>query len=335
MINPFTILLNIVGILLVIGTGWVARRKGLLTGDAVSAFSHFTVDFAMPSLIISNMLRRVTPEMLAHSWFYPFIGIGVVFFSGLIGLAASPFAVTKEQRRTFIFIAGVMNWLYLPFILVKGTMHGAMEDEAIAVILLFHVGISPFIWSVGVWLLRGSALNRRVLLHHLRTPGLLAAAASILAVVFIPDTDVLFQTPEASAPVQVLVGHVIMKAISLLGELALPMALVLTGARMASMKPEERIPLRAIAAITGIRLVAIPLLTGLALNVAVALGAGISPAAATVILLVAAMPVALNSSLFIIRFGGDSALSAKSVVVTTFLCVITVPLISLLFGNIG
>jgi len=68
-----------------------------------------------------------------------------------------------------------------------------------------------------------------------------------------------------------------------------------------------------------------PILTWLSLRWVVP-----NPLMLGVIVTLMAMPTAATTAIFAEQFKGDSAMAAKLVVVSTILCVVTVPLISLL-----
>ncbi|MBN2711836.1 MAG: AEC family transporter [Planctomycetes bacterium] len=331
MTDWLTVFLKISSILLVILTGYYARKRGLFDENSSKLISHFVVDIAMPSLILGHMLRSVNPEMIRATWYYPLIGMSIVLLGWFVGWITQAFAGGANRKHTYSFLVAMTNWFYLPMVLVTSLTSGSEAEEAKYVILLFNLGIMLVLWTFGVWWLQGaSGISRETLMGVVKNPGLIATVGGMLLSALIPEVRTIHEVTPHNAGALLLAGRVVVDALAFLGSIALPMSLVMIGVQMGGMKMEDKTPVVAVASSVVGRLVVTPLLVYGIIVLCEGWGYPLSNTAKMVTLLVAAMPVALNSSLFVTRFGGDHAFAARSVVYSTFLSLVTVPLIMML-----
>jgi malate permease and related proteins len=110
-----------------------------------------------------------------------------------------------------------------------------------------------------------------------------------------------------------------------LGSITIPLSLVVTGAQLGAIHITGHRPSRAMAGIVLLRLILVPLLM---LPIAWLIQHSPWPMpfeGMMVGLIIAAMPVAVGSSIYTQRFNQDTQLAAQSILYTTFLSIITVP----------
>jgi predicted permease len=114
-------------------------------------------------------------------------------------------------------------------------------------------------------------------------------------------------------------------AASMMGGMTSPISMLLVGSILAKGKLRALLNDWRIVPVMAARLLVVPLgaffVLRLFVHNTVMLG---------VLVILSAMPVAAITSIFAERYGGDTALASKLVVLSTLLCVATVPLISLL-----
>ena len=161
-------------------------------------------------------------------------------------------------------------------------------------------------WTLGVLLMGGRrafSLKNAVL-----NPGVLGLAVSL--VLFL--TGLRFPFPIAGA-------------ISFLGDLNTPLAMVVIGAQLAAsdLPAAFRQPVLYLASL--LRLVVVPLLTALLL-----LPLGLSPGLYCALVLLSAVPTAGTTSLFAQRFGRDTAPAVQFITLSTLLSIATLPLFAVL-----
>src|SRR6266404_3746634 len=144
------VLVKIATMFLVILVGWWVRRRGYLPEETTRILSRFVVDIAFPALVFTQMLRTVTLGDLREGWFAPLLMGVLIVIAWLAGLLVAPWFCRTEQKSTFVFLAAIPNWIFLPLLIVQ-TMYG---DAGVRALLLDNVGAQLMLWSFGVWLLR-------------------------------------------------------------------------------------------------------------------------------------------------------------------------------------
>lgn len=298
---------KIVAMFLVMMAGWLARRRGWFTDQAANASGRFVIDIAFPALTFSQMLKTVDSGTLRASVPLLLTAIGLLAFTYFAAYAAS-FLAPRAHRPSFTFLGGMPNWIFLPLAIVPSVV----GDAGVRVVLLFNIPAQVFMWTVGVWVLRGGFRGAHSFQHLLTNPGLLATLAGILIAVLVPGVN------EIRAPA----WDSLRTALEMLGALTVPLSLVVTGAQLGAMRITGGWT-RELGALLGIRLIAAPLLSFAAIRAF----APLDDAAARVVMIIAAMPIGVSCAMFIERFGGDRELAARSIALSTLFSLLTLPLL--------
>jgi hypothetical protein len=330
-----SVLLKILAMFLVILVGWVARRRAYLTAETTRALSRFVVDVTMPALIVTQMLRTVDASTLAADWYLPLLGGGVLILGNAVGLLAAPFFTRRGERNTFIFLAMVANWVYLPLPIVQ-TLYG---DEGVRMLLLTNVGSQLVLWTLGVWTLRGGRPDLSSFKNLVTNPGLIATAVGIL-IALIPATrqivllgdwiagaDAAPGFEPAYADIGPLILGALYSAVKLAGDMTIPLSLIMTGAQLGELNVADHRPSMPLTGVIVTRLALAPV-------VAIAVGwligrvwTPIPEVPRMVTYIIACMPVAISCSIFTDRFGGDTSLAARGIFYSTLFSIFTVPFV--------
>jgi predicted permease len=113
----------------------------------------------------------------------------------------------------------------------------------------------------------------------------------------------------------------------MLGDLTIPLSLLVTGAQLRDAARTERADLLPLAGVVAGRLFVAPAAVLILLKVgATLLGLPLTGADFITIAIIATMPVAVSCTMFVERFGGDRKLTATGIFYTTLLSLVTVPL---------
>lgn len=315
------VLLKILSLLPLMLVGWLAARRGWAGRDTVAAASRFTVDLALPALTFTQLLRTVTPETLRAQWFLPIAGAGVMILAWLAGVAMAPLFGARGRWATFVFLVTICNSVYLPLPIAQA-LYG---DDGVRAVLLFNVGMVVVQWTLGI----GTLLGRpewRTMRDLALSPGLLATAAAIAAALAVPALRTLEGLDPRGAAPAALAGSALLQALSLLGTLTIPLALLVTGARLdvGGTGREGRLSLP-LGGVLFSRLLLAPAVTGVVMLLAAAAGFRLDEVSRRIIFLIACAPVAINCGVFTERYGGDSSLAAGAIFSSTLLSVASVP----------
>ena len=317
------VLLNIFAMFLVILAGWIARRRGYLNEHSTRHLSKFVVDFAMPAMVLTSLLRTIDPHRLAENMIFPLIGMTILFIGLAVGWAISPLCSSKSQQSTFVFLVAIANWIYLPLPIAQ-QLYG---DDGVRAVLLFNIGAQVMLWTVGVWTLRAGKPDWTSLRNLVTNPGIIATFAGIVLALLIPAARTIEGASLAHLSALSLVAKTVVTALVLLGSLTIPLALVVTGAQLGGLDLSDHSSSRALSGVVIGRLLLTPLVV-IALFWAVHYcGYTMAEHARMVAYLIACMPVAVSCSMFTDVFGGDTSLAARGIFYTSLLSLLSVPAI--------
>ena len=323
------VLVKIAAMFLVIVVGWLARRRGFLAAEFTATLSRLVVDVAFPALVFTQMLRTVNADALRAEWFSPLLAALIVFGAYFVGLAVSPLFCGPAQRKTFVFLVTIPNWVFLPLPIAEA-LYGA---AGVRTVLLCNAGAQLVLWSFGVWILHGSI--RQALRNLLTNTGLWATALGIALALLFPAVRELETVTAAGASLGGMLGGALVQALAMVGSLTIPLSLLTIGAQLGELTiAVHRFP-RPLWGVMLARLILAPLAM-LALGyAAIRAGIRIPDTTRMVCYLIATMPVAISCSVMTERYGGDATLAAEGIFYSTLFSLLTVPGIFWLIQRCG
>ena len=323
------VFLKIAAMFLVIVGGWLARRRGFLATEFTATLSRLVVDVAFPALVFTQMLRTVDGPSLREGWFAPLLCGALIFIAYFTGLLLAPVFSGGRQRNTFIFLAAIPNWIFLPLPIAQA-LYG---DSGVRTVLLCNVGAQIVLWSFGVWILHGEM--RQAVKNLFTNIGLWATAAGIFVALLFPSARDLETINPADASPALLLPGAIVQALAMVGSLTIPMSLLAIGAQLGELTIAVHHFPKILWGVLLARLVAAPLAT-LAIGLALMKGGFVIPEETRMTgCLIATMPVAISCSVMTERFGGDATLAANGIFYSTFFSLLTVPAIFYLARLLG
>jgi predicted permease len=320
------VLLKIGVMFLVMLAGWWASHRGYLDASISRTLGAFVVQVAFPALVFSQMVSTVSASGLRQGWWLPVFAGLALLLAGVIGhLVAGLFRIQPECRKTFIFLVGVPNWVFLPLPIAEA-LYGA---EGVRLVLLFNVGAQVVLWTAAVRLLAGRTTGDAAWRGVLMNPGLMATLAGAGVALIWPEAANLGQNPTGSS--RLLLAGMIDGGLKMLGGLTIPLSLLVTGAQLGELAKSGKMDVHSLSGVVVGRLLVAPFVTLVLVRTAAwLLGAPLSPAEFVTLAVILSMPVAISCTMFIERFGGDAGLSAAGIFYTTLLSLATVPLVVLI-----
>ena len=297
---------SLIALALCIAVGYFCRRRKMLNDTHVSGLSDLLIKVSMPCSIFISLMRPFSQELLLESVATFFI-TGIIFFlGGFLGIAiARLLKASPGERQVWRFglTFGNVGFMGIPVILAvfgyEGLFYVAMTMTSFN-LLTFTIGIRMF----------GTADDARQGFLKMFF-GNSALVATIIGFVFFLTG---FRLPVAFEG-----------GISLIADMTSPISMILIGAILAKHPLKDTFTdVRVLAPNAG-KLLVIPLVSLLILRWFVP-----NPVMLGVIITLMAMPPAASTAIFAEQFGGDAAAATRLVVVGTLICVVTVPLVSLL-----
>ncbi len=294
---------QMIQLFLVILLGFFLRRIGLLSPQADSLLTRLLLNVTLPAMVLDSVLTQagerdnsaVLAMFLIALGFFIFLTVLAFFLVKLLRLP-------REQQGHYMMMTVFSNSGFMGFPIV-GALFGPVSVFYAAI---FNIVFNVWSFTVGIFQLNYDAAGKaRVTLRTLLTPGIIA---SVLAV-FIYLADLSFPAPVASAMASV-------------GNITTPVAMLLVGSSLGSISPRELFCDWHMYPFTLVRQLVLPaaLLPLLRLFIHNEL------MCATVFTLTL-MPVANICLLLCNQYGGNTRLVARTVIFSTLLSLVTIPLL--------
>ena len=302
---------QILCILGLVGAGFLARRRGMLSAQGTNDLAHIALSLVYPALIFVSIAELSLADLRAHLSL-PLL-VMVIAFTGLgLGLLAVRFLgrVPPETARAFLFHCLINNYSFLPLPLVL-FRYG---DAGVALLIFSSVGYEILLWSLGVMLF-SRAERKRDQLKSLFSPPFLALLVSLA---WVAARDLL-PWPELPAWLA-LAGQTLRSGLRTLGLATIALSMLVAGSRFAVLEFKTILGWR-IWFVSAIRLVAVPLVMIPVLGLI-----PMDPVARGILYIISVMPSAMVSVLFSERYGGDTDFIAGGLLLTHLWALVTVPL---------
>lgn len=299
---------QVVILFFMIAAGFACAKFGVVKKEAKQAFSDLLVGVVVPCMVINSYLTPFDPQTLNNL----FLAYGLSILLLVVGGAVTFFCTartTPEHRPILRFACIYSNAAYMGFPLISVLFGSEGLLYASVFVTIFNI----LLWTQGVLMLQGTRLNlRQTIRTILTTPVLLAVAAGL----------VLYLT-------QIPVPELIRSPLEMIGNMNTPLSMFITGMMIAESDLKGLLSRKDLMPAVLIRLVLIPAVCFVLYRLL-----GLRGMAAQVVLLLEACPCAAITSVFAIRFGGDEELAAGTVVASTLLSIITLPLCALLLDTL-
>ena len=288
-------------VFILIGLGWLARASRIATPEAFGAVNRFGYFILYPAFLFTI----VTGADFSNSDAGPFVLAVLSGFIVMILLSLALRLVFRTDGPAFTSVfQGALRWNGFPLLAAATALYGPIGEQ------LIGIAFGPLVFMINIvcvlvlarWGATRAASWRAVLDQIVANPLILACGAGLLA--------------------QALrLTHLgpISEALRLLGQAAMPIALITVGAGL------DFGALRAdglkVATSTALKLLIAPVVLWGA-----AMVFGASPAAAAVAAGIGATPAAAAGYTLAREMGGDARLMAAIITATTIVSFITMPI---------
>jgi len=289
-------------VFILIALGWLARNRRIAAPEAFGAVNRFGYFVLYPAFLFT----LVTGADFSSGDAAPFV-LGVLSgFAAMMALALALRLVFRGDGPAYSSVfQGAVRWNGFPLLAAGGALYG--EDG----LALIGIAFGPLVFMVNIasvmvlarWGAAQATSWRAVFAQIIANPLILGCAAGLLAHAFgVTDFGPLSE------------------ALALLGQAAMPVALITVGAGL------DFKALRAdsvkIGVATALKLLVAPLVLW-----AAATACGASPLAAAIAAGIGATPVAAAGYTLAREMGGDVRLMAAIITATTILSILTMPIV--------
>ena len=286
--------------------GYTLCKLGYMGDKFDQKLSAIVIDVTCPALILSSVMGDRMPD---RTLILPLLGVGfLTYFVLLIFGFWVPRLISKnhDEQGMIGFALMFANVGFIGYPIVASIF----GPKAVFYAALLNVPNTFFIFTAGVMLVKGEYSIRQFNPKVLLSPALIGAFIAALLVAF------GVHTPEMIA-----------RPITMVGNITVPAALMIIGSSMARLPLREIIGSGKVYATSFLRLVIVPLSVYFLFRLC-----GVNTLINNINTVVIAMPVASFGTMFCMKYGRNPSLMTEATFITTLFSIITIPLITLLFG---
>ncbi len=295
---------QIMSLFLIVIVGYVMYKRTVIDDAAIVRYTKMIINISLPSQIITAFVSNV--GIVSNKEVLTVFGIAAVAYL-IYAIAGVMFVfvtrVPKRQRGTYIFMTMFGNVGFMGFPVITAIF----GEDALIYAVIFMVVFNVLVYSIGILLINTKEDFSFDVKKLVNMPFIAAVLSIILyfANIKLPD--------------------MVMTSLNFMGNITTPAAMLILGATVATMPVKELFDEWRIYPFIVVRLAILPLIAiGLMRYVPV------SDMIRGTVIVLSATPVATNTTMLAIEYGGDVKLGSKGVFFTTILCMLTIPLISAL-----
>ena len=290
---------QVVVLFLLIGTGMVAVKTGVLKLENKQALSNLLVYIIVPAMVVNSYRMEFSAQILRNL----LAAFGMSVLSVLLGTVITLLLTARKtgsRMPIFRFACIFSNAAYMGFPLISALFGSEGLLYASAYVTVFNI----LLWTLGYGLVSGGSSVKEVARSLVRTPVLYAIVVGLgIYLLQIPLPALITQ------PLELLAG------------VNTPLSMLITGMLIAAGDVRSIVTDKHIWKLASVRMLLIPALFGVL---------GFHGTAAQVVTLLECCPAAAITSVFAVQFGHDEHFAAGSVVLTTLLSIVTLPLCALI-----
>ena len=276
--------------------GFVCRKLNVLSEEGTATVSNIVVKIILPFYLFSAILNSGSAVDSKGVLLTLGLSLGMFLLSGLVALVIVPLLRPPAgDRGVYLFETMCGNVTYIGIPVCAAVLGGNAAFYG----SLLNIPYNLLCFSLGIWLLAGKLPLKKIL-----NPAFLSGvAAAILYLLRVP------------------VPSVLLDGCAFIGQATSPCAMLVIGSVLGSVPFKEIFTeWRAIPYVL-IRLVGLGAMMALLLSFI-----DVDPVLKGVVILMASMPAATNSTMLCTIYGGNRALSAKLIFLSTALSIVTIPL---------
>ena len=312
MIMDLSVLLsNLIGLFLLIGVGFFAVRAGILPAEASKPLTALLMKITVPATIVSSMLRPLDMGFLKMGASMLLVGMVILPLFSVVSLGLSRlFRVADGRRGMWCFCATFCNSGFMGFPVALALF----GEEGLALTVILSIPFNLMMYSIGAKMVCMD-LPRDGSAQAISWGKVIFSVINLSLVVGLFFYFTQIQLPQAvRGPLDYLAG------------VTTPLSMMITGMNLSQGKAGDIFRDRDILTAAGTRLLILPVLAWALMRLVPGLSSLVLGAA----LLNFSMPSPAAAALLGEQYGGDIQTAVRAVFVSSLLCIVTIPLVSLL-----
>ena len=301
----FTVFFQMLALLIMIGAGYFVTKKGMLDAHTNNQMSDLIVNIFNPMLVLASAANSVGQISLAAMKLAGIIAVGMFLAFIIAGMVLSPlFEKDRELRKIFqlMFVFSNVGFIGIPVI---SSIFGA---EYVVYVSEFMLVYTLVFYTYGIALMDGKFSKDS--LRAMVNPGTIAGLLAMAVILF------EIQLPEF-----------LNTAVTYLGNVTSPMALVAVGFALADSDIKKVFCQPRLYLFSVVKLLVLPMLLLPLLRFSVGTSYLLSVCMVMFGMPVGNMPLILGN-----QRGLDVTACSAAIILSTVLCVLTVPVLLLFTG---
>lgn len=296
----FTVFFQMLSLIIMIGAGYFAARRRSYDAHTNTQMSGLIVNLFSPMLMISSAAAAVGKVSMQTIGLAGAAAAGMFAFFILSGMILTPlFVKDKGQRKIYqmMFVFSNLGFIGIPVV------SGVLGSEYVAYVTVFMLLYNFVFYTYGVTLMEGEfSLSTMKAMFN---PGTIAGISAMLIIIY-----------------GVRIPGFILTAVTYLGNIASPMALVAVGFTVANCDAKQVFCQPKLYLFSIVKLLAIPFVMLLLLRLLVADADLIK-----VCIIMFGMPVGNLPLILATKKGIDCTACSAAIILSTVLCVFSIPLL--------
>lgn len=290
--------------------GFALKKAKLLPDGASNALAVLLLYVAQPFLMVSSLLNKtftqsLLPDFAAVALFAVGLQLMLYFLSKLFFVKVK----VEPTRRICVASSYLGNVGFMGIPVMKALFPS--DDTIILYTVIFNIVFNAMTWTLAVYAITGDKSKIKPIKILLNPP-------TIATVLALPLFFCNVTVPEN-----------VLATIGYLGDMTLPLSMVILGIRLADVKFKRLFTSAPAYGVALVKLVVSPL-AALGVMLLARLLIPIETTVIVALFIIFAMPSASSALNFAEMYGGDCDTAAKATLTNTLLCVLTIPILSLL-----
>ncbi|MBR1676874.1 MAG: AEC family transporter [Clostridia bacterium] len=300
-----------------IAIGYILAKTKILPDNSATVLSKLENYVFVPALVMSTFIKNFTTDNIGNLW-------KIIVFSIILLVALLPITfifaklLCKEEfiRKIAIYGLEFSNFGFMGNAIVKGVFPELFFNYTIFTLPFWFL---IYAWGVPVLLISSSGGNSKgTVLKNFINPMLIAMVIGMII---------------GLSGLGGIMPYQAVNAIDLLGDCMSPIAMILTGATVASANVIKLLRCGWLYGLSAVKLIIYPLIYILCVAF-IPKGGFLTETMLICGMCMVSMPMGLNSIVVPAAYGKDTSQAAALAIITHLLSIVTIPLVFLLFNAV-
>lgn len=286
--------------------GYIAKKAKILDVKSTKALSALLANITNPCLIIASLQIERNAGLLKMAGIV--LLMSVIIHTVMSAVSWLIFRKVKDAPSRGVYTYGLtyMNCGYMGYPI----MQAMFPEHGLFYGVIYVVAFNLFSWSHGVAVMNSAESKKPDLKKILLNPCIICTVASMI----------LYIT-------NIRLPGVLLEGIDMVGDMTFPLSMIIIGSLLGDQKLASLVTDAKLLGFAVLKLAAVPLAM---LAVCCAVKGAIGTTACLVCITMCAAPTAANTAVAAEVYGGNSALAAKLVGVTTLFSLVSMPAVLIL-----